>query len=192
MSERQSERLDRLNVARTKEQRRVDEASMRIKHENMKAIANFLTTSTEPKLYYKPWELLPEQDEQINRQREDTDALIDQELDDFDQVRQRWQKEDENGHTDQRNDASTEHVRDTSNDTTQAPETTPEPTPETAPIVEQAPKSDIKATVINTPGDAEAQETQEQAAEEAERHRKDSIDDTGDIVVEADEDTVIY
>jgi hypothetical protein len=64
LSERQTERLEVLNVARRKEQRRVDEASMRIKHENMKAMSSFLATATEPKLYFKPWELLPEQEDQ--------------------------------------------------------------------------------------------------------------------------------
>ncbi|CAD0086777.1 unnamed protein product [Aureobasidium vineae] len=191
LSERQTERLELLNLARGKEQRRIDEASMRIKHENLKAMSHFLTTSTEPKLYFKPWELLPEQEDQINRQREDVDVQIDQELDDFDQVRQRWQNEDTNEDADHQESTST-HVQNAPNGTNHTaepakelittqdqvaiadPETEPEPVgaPATKSIVEK--------------------EAREQAADDADRHRKESIDDTGDIVVEADEDTVIY
>ncbi|KAG9555283.1 hypothetical protein KCU71_g9919, partial [Aureobasidium melanogenum] len=189
LSERQTERLELLNVARRKEQRRVDEASMRIKHESMKAMSNFLATSTEPKLYFKPWELLPEQEDQINRQREDVDVQIDQELDDFDQVRQRWQNEDANGHTD--HNASTDE-QEASSGTNHAAESTTEPPndqdqgaivdPETEP-------ASMSAIAIESTEDEQARE---QVADDADRQRKESIDDTGDIVVEADEDTVIY
>ncbi|KAI4747728.1 hypothetical protein E4T50_01950 [Aureobasidium sp. EXF-12298] len=189
LSERQTERLELLNVARRKEQRRVDEASLRIKHESMKAMSNFLATSTEPKLYFKPWELLPEQEDQINRQREDVDVQIDQELDDFDQVRQRWQNEDANGHTD--HIASTDE-QEASSGTNHAAESMTEPTndqdqgaiadPETEP-------ASMSAIAIKSTEDEQARE---QVADDADRQRKESIDDTGDIVVEADEDTVIY
>ena len=190
LSERQTERIELLNVARKKEQRRVDEASMRIKHENMKAMTNFLTTSTEPKLYFRPWELLPEQEDEINRQREDVDVQIDQELDDFDQVRQSWQNEDVNGQAGQDIAASKLHAQDTSNGTNRAPERMSEPAPahEQTPSVESKPESTAEAALVK----AEETESPDQAAEDGDRHRKDSIDDTGDIVVEADEDTVIY
>jgi hypothetical protein len=191
LSERQTERLETLNVARTKEQRRVDEANMRIKHENMKAMSNFLTTETEPKLYFRPWEMLPEQEDQINRQREDIDVQIDQELDDFDQVRQSWQNEDSNGHAHHQDTTST-HIQDTSNGTNHAAESAIE----SAVVQDQVAVADpgmepelMNATATET---AEETEAREQAAEDADRQRKESIDDTGDIVVEADEDTVIY
>ncbi|KAH0272051.1 hypothetical protein KCU91_g6960, partial [Aureobasidium melanogenum] len=191
LSERQTERLELLNVARRKEQRRVDEDSMRIKHESMKAMSNFLVTSTEPKLYFKPWELLPEQEDQINRQREDVDVQIDQELDDFDQVRQRWQNEDANGHTDHQGTASTDE-QENSNGANHAAVSTTEPAndrdqaADADPGTEPAPMS---AIAIESTEDKQARE---QMADDADRQRKESIDDTGDIVVEADEDTVIY
>ncbi|OBW63697.1 MAG: putative MFS multidrug transporter [Aureobasidium pullulans] len=190
LSERQTERIELLSIARKKEQRRVDEASMRIKHENIKAMTNFLTTSTEPKLYFRPWELLPEQESQINRQREDVDVQIDQELDDFDQVRQSWQNEDTNGHAHQPDAASTRHMQDTSNGTNHASEPMSESAPahEQTPAVEPISEFATEAALVKV----EEQESQNQAAGEADRHRKDSIDDTGDVVVEADEDTVIY
>ena len=191
LSERQTERLESLNLARTKEQRRVDEANMRVKHENMKAMSNFLTTETEPKLYFKPWEMLPEQEDQINRQREDVDVLIDQELDDFDQVRQSWQSEDSNGHA-HRQDTTSTHVQDTPDGTNHAAESAIESALVQDQVTVTNPGMEtelVSATVTET---AEEMEAREQAAADADRQRKESIDDTGDIVVEADEDTVIY
>lgn len=187
LSERQTERLEVLNVARRKEQRRVDEASMRIKHENMKAMSSFLTTATEPKLYFKPWELLPEQEDQINRQREDIDVQIDQELDDFDQVRQSWQNEDADGHA-HHQDTIPSHAQDTSNGTNHAAK----PATESAVVQDQVavadPETDPELVSATVTESAEEKEAREQVAEDDDRH----IDDTGDIVVEADEDTVIY
>ncbi|KAG9592845.1 hypothetical protein KCU77_g5779, partial [Aureobasidium melanogenum] len=190
LSERQTERLELLNVARRKEQRRVDEASMRIKHESMKAMSNFLATSTEPKLYFKPWELLPEQEDQINRQREDVDVQIDQELDDFDQVRQLWQNEDANGHTDHQGTASLDE-QEALNGTNHAAESTTEPANDQGQgaVADPETRPSMSAITIESTEDKQARE---QAADDADRQRKESIDDTGDIVVEADEDTVIY
>lgn len=154
-------------------------------------MSNFLTTSTEPKLYFKPWELLPEQEDQINRQREDVDVLIDQELDDFDQVRHRWQKEDTNGHAGHQDIVST-NEQDTSNGANHAAVSTIEPANDQD--QDAVADQDTKLAVTNAIAteSTEEEQTQEQAAEDADRHRKESIDDTGDIVVEADEDTVIY
>ncbi|KAK6008475.1 hypothetical protein QM012_000378 [Aureobasidium pullulans] len=195
LSERQTERLELLNVARRKEQRKVDEASMRIKHESMKAMSNFLTTSTEPRLYFTPWELLPEQEDQINRQREDVDVQIDQELDDLDQVRQRWQSEDANGHANghaNQQDTISTNEQDRSNGTNHAVVSTTEP----ANDQDQDAAADPEKIPTSTNGIAtepiEEEQSRKQAAEDADRQRKESIDDTGDIVVEADEDTVIY
>ena len=178
-----------------KEQRRVDEANMRTKHENLKAMSNFLTTATEPKLYFKPWELLPEQEDLINRQREDVDVQIDQELDDFDQIRQSWQNEDSNGHPHHQDTIST-HAQDAPNGTNH----TAEPATETTVLQDRdqdhvaAANPETETNLLSVTGTetADEKEAREQAAEDDDRQRKESIDDTGDIVVEADEDTVIY
>ena len=195
LSERQTERLEILNVARTKEQRRVDEANMRIKHENMKAMSSFLTTAAEPKLYFKPWELLPEQEDLINRQREDVDVQIDQELDDFDQVRQSWQNQDSNGHP-HHQDTTSAHAQIAPNGTNH----TAESATETAILQDRDqdhvgaadPETEPNPLSVTATETAEEKKAREQAAEDDDRQRKESIDDTGDIVVEADEDTVIY
>ncbi|KAI4726415.1 hypothetical protein E4T49_05814 [Aureobasidium sp. EXF-10728] len=191
LSERQTERLELLNVARRREQRRIDEASMRIKHENLKALSNFLTTSTEPKLYFKPWELLPEQEDQINRQREDVDVQIDQELDDFDQVRQRWQNEDTNEDADHQENTST-HAQSAPNGTNHVDEPPREPTVTQDRVAVADPETEPEPVDATATESIEEKEAREQAADDADRHRKEDMDDTGDIVVEADEDTVIY
>lgn len=193
LSERQTERLEVLNIARRKEQRKVDEANMRIKHENMKAMSTFLTTATEPKLYFKPWELLPEQEDLINRQRQDVDVQIDQELDDFDQVRQKWQSEDATGLS-RHQDTTSTHIQDAPNGTSHAAESATG----TAVLQDQDhvatadPETEPKLMGAAATETIEDKEAREQAAQDDDRQRKESIDDTGDIVVEADEDTVIY
>lgn len=70
----------------------------------MLAMAQFLSTKTEPRLvgisyfsnsgsfltisqYYKPWELRPEDDDQIARQIADADDQIEREIDEFEQRR---------------------------------------------------------------------------------------------------------
>jgi hypothetical protein len=77
---------------------------MRLRHSNMLAQANFLQTTTEPRLvsravggfklcvlrhlqFYKPWDVLPEQKDRIDRQIEDAQASVDEEADDFERSR---------------------------------------------------------------------------------------------------------
>lgn len=80
---RKVERLARLREIRKVEQVKFDEQSMRIRHSNMLAMAHFLCTKTEPKVYYKPWELLPRDEERIKSQIAEAEALINQEEKEF-------------------------------------------------------------------------------------------------------------
>ncbi|KAL8691940.1 MAG: hypothetical protein Q9224_004068, partial [Gallowayella concinna] len=50
----------------------------------MLAQAHFLQTNSEPKLYYKPWELLPGEDSKIKSQLEEADQVIQREAAEFD------------------------------------------------------------------------------------------------------------
>jgi pinin/SDK/memA/ protein conserved region len=70
---RKKEELDR---SRRKEQKLWDRETTQIRHRNMRAMANFLRTKTEPRLYYKPWELRPEEEEQIKKQVEEVEGAI--------------------------------------------------------------------------------------------------------------------
>jgi len=73
-------RLDGLVQARRQEQIDYDKQSMLIRQSNMLATAHFLSTETEPKLYYKPWELTPEEESRIKLKIEEAEAAIDREL----------------------------------------------------------------------------------------------------------------
>jgi len=69
-----------LDALRRKEQQLWDKQGTTIKHQNMRATANFLKTKTEPALYYRPWDLRSEEEERIKQQIEDTERLIEKEL----------------------------------------------------------------------------------------------------------------
>lgn len=56
---------------------------MKTRHIHLLHQANFLSTQTEPKLFYKPWELLPSQDLIIKAQLEAVTTTIEAELAEF-------------------------------------------------------------------------------------------------------------
>ncbi|KAL9001568.1 MAG: hypothetical protein Q9169_000143 [Polycauliona sp. 2 TL-2023] len=77
--EQKKRRLDSLMAVRRKEQKKYDKQSMHIRHSNMLAQAHFLQTNAEPKLCYKPWELLPSEDARIKSQVEEAEGIIQRE-----------------------------------------------------------------------------------------------------------------
>ncbi|EME45734.1 hypothetical protein DOTSEDRAFT_71432 [Dothistroma septosporum NZE10] len=77
-------RLEQLAIHRKREQIKVDEQNMHMRHKDMLSNANFLQTQSEPKLYYKPWELLPDEEDRIEDQIRDVEKQIDKELDEWD------------------------------------------------------------------------------------------------------------
>ncbi|KAG9237220.1 pinin/SDK/memA/ protein conserved region-domain-containing protein [Amylocarpus encephaloides] len=80
---RRARKREDLAVTRKAEQIKFDEASMRTRHTNVLAMAHSLKTKTEPKLYYKPWELLPREEEIIRQQIKDAEALVRREEEEF-------------------------------------------------------------------------------------------------------------
>lgn len=74
--EKKKQQVDKLMDFRRREQRKYDKQSMQIRHSNLLAQAHFLTTEAEPKLYYKPWELLPGQDVRIKSQLVEAERMI--------------------------------------------------------------------------------------------------------------------
>ncbi|KAF7194542.1 Pinin-like 1 [Pseudocercospora fuligena] len=81
-------RIEKLAIQRKREQIRVDEENMRTRHKQMLNTANFLQTRTEPKLYYRPWDLLPDEEDRIEDQVRDAQAEIDKELDAWDKEKE--------------------------------------------------------------------------------------------------------
>lgn len=62
------------------EQRLWEEQGRRLKHANMRAMANFLQTNAHPPLYYRPWELRADEEELIERQKNEVETQIAEEL----------------------------------------------------------------------------------------------------------------
>ena len=72
-TKRRKEELDRTRRA---EQEVWDRQSSTLRYRNMRATAGFLRTRAEPGLYYKPWELRPEEEEQIKKQKDEVEEQI--------------------------------------------------------------------------------------------------------------------
>ncbi|KAL8775330.1 MAG: hypothetical protein Q9209_000337 [Squamulea sp. 1 TL-2023] len=81
--EQKKQRLESLMAVRRKEQKKYDKQSMHIRHSNMLAQAHFLQTKAEPRLYYKPWELLASEDTKIKSQIEEVEGVVQQEAAQF-------------------------------------------------------------------------------------------------------------
>ena len=83
------QRRNELLAVRRREQRVWDEEGMRIRHGNMMVTARYLKTKAEPILYYKPWDLRPEEEEAIQRQASHAQAIVDRERAEFEERRRR-------------------------------------------------------------------------------------------------------
>lgn len=177
---------------------RANMAQMKARHDNMLHLAHFLYTKTEPQLYYKPWEMSPEEEDRIADQIAEARAAIQRELDDYEDRqeeesrRERRQTPDEstyrggansaNGesqHTDpiRRRPADNEtldgggpHARDEETQDQHAEETADQPA---GPSRTEEPAMDTRSP-------------------EPEANADEPIKDADEEVVEAAEDTVIY
>ncbi|KAK5664225.1 hypothetical protein OQA88_441 [Cercophora sp. LCS_1] len=86
---RRADKLAKLNHVRKIEQIKLDEQVMDARHSNMLSLAHSLETRSEPRLYYRPWELTQSEerivDEQISRAKE----IISREREEFESDKQR-------------------------------------------------------------------------------------------------------
>jgi hypothetical protein len=62
---------------------RANVVQMKARHDNMLHLAHFLCTKTEPRLYYKPWEMNSEDEDRIDDQIAEARATIQRELDEY-------------------------------------------------------------------------------------------------------------
>ncbi|KAG4411563.1 hypothetical protein IFR04_015302 [Cadophora malorum] len=159
---RRREKLADLKAIRRAEQVIYDEAEMQTRHSNLLAMAHFLCTKSEPKIYYKPWELLPRDEERIKSQIREAEATIERETSQFD-----LRHPNRPGRTEK---------EERSNSTSK--ETVGEPQAESPSVSKVA---DTTNSHVQIP-QSEQNETEKQAQEEH----------NGEVVVENDEDTVIY
>ncbi|KAK5110182.1 hypothetical protein LTR62_006178 [Meristemomyces frigidus] len=75
-------RLEELAQHRRKVQERVDEDYMRARHAQLLHTANFLQTTSEPRLYYRPWDMRKHEEGRINEQIAATKSRISKEMTD--------------------------------------------------------------------------------------------------------------
>ncbi|GFF83820.1 twinfilin [Aspergillus udagawae] len=168
---------------RKEEQRYYEEESMRTRHSNLLAMAHFLKTESEPVLYYKPWQLRPEDEDLIRRQVEEAEATISRERAEFEachppQEGRESKKENEtqtgNQHEAPQPDAGVQEPKDTTDESSDKgnAETNQDHNIEAA-LPETI--NDVPVSVNHTDSDDHL-----------------AADDDGGEVVEDNEDTVIY
>ncbi|KAK3635818.1 hypothetical protein LTR56_014524 [Elasticomyces elasticus] len=204
--EEKQRRLEGLAEHRSTVQKKVDEESMRIRHANTLKMANFLQTSSEPKLYYKPWELRPDEEDRIEQQLKEAEALIERELAAFEGRTVRVIEEthedrdvepkEVNGHSEEALAADVQAEAEPELATAQ-----PTANAELDTVIEEKPAEEINldlppAEVLDSQtandevGDIDKATTPLPEVVAATEQKQE--DDDGDHVVEGDEDTVIY
>lgn len=199
---RKAERTARRKEQRWKEQKRFEKALMRTRHENLVNMAHFLQTEAEPRLYYKPWEITPDEQDRIRDQIAEAEEIVKREIEEY-EARQR--------HEDQRRrDTSEEGGRDAvgsqtgKNHNADAPQDTSTTNGETNGSAKSPKDLDMKDDRLDNSGTESlrnggvAEDTRENDSSSHEpvtdeTSKADDDDENGeDIVEEAAEDTVIY
>ncbi|KAF2456497.1 pinin/SDK/memA/ protein conserved region-domain-containing protein [Lineolata rhizophorae] len=204
-------RKEELVKERRGEQVRVGEMGMRVKHAEVLATAHFLHTRTEPKLYYKPWLLREEEKDIINDQIADAEDLVAREREEFaerrrQQVKEEKEREEEdkakaNGPRAQEMERKVEPMSEepaihedaghgesakdnsTANGNEKGTENMATLDPKDKAVHEDGTMQRLEEAELSQP--FPAQEVEKDAAT---GHQ----DDAGDVVLEAEEDTVIY
>ncbi|ETN39128.1 uncharacterized protein HMPREF1541_05351 [Cyphellophora europaea CBS 101466] len=197
---RQRERLKRDDEERTEERRRKkeeldgqrrgeqvrwQEEAMRRRHANMRATAGCLRTKAEPRIYWRPWEMRPDEEKKVAAQGEEVEVVVRRELEE-------WGSRIGEGAGDRREDQSRgdkhrKHERDEEAGTNGH---TGDETPETRPGPDAASSEDDPAKTTNDQPATSESLSPEQAGS-TEKTKDD--DHGGDELVEGhDEDQVIY
>ena len=182
-------RLQRLISQRTIQQQEWDEQAMHVRHSNKRAMANMLSTRSEPKIYYLPFELQSQEKHIIESQKEDAEADIERELEDVTRLRRRATggeaAPDEQPQTSQ-------HVETLDQTSTQADRNM---------LTENINEHDLRQTTQpvgeNQNSESPPIHNQEQlpmrGVVQGEKDREgDKADENDDVMVEAGEDSVIY
>lgn len=170
---------------------------MKARHDNMLHLANFLYTKTEPRLYYKPWEMSTEDGHRIDDQIAEARATIQREADEYKHLEEEERRR-ERGATP---DESTYRGQVTPSDaTSQRTALT-----QTLPPNNEAANGTATHAQDQEMQDQHAEETRHQPAQplqtepamattelEPEASADEPLKDADEEVVEAAEDTVIY
>lgn len=186
-------RKSELAQRRKRQQRHWEEEGQRTRHTNMRAMAGFLKTKTQPVLYYMPWELREEEQEQIRRQKEDVERLIRKELGDVGDDAEEEElegKESGNGEQTMEEEKVVEPVSTNGDEKTK--HDPPEDTGQDSAQLEVAGKETLDLSEKGT-DEASATEGQSENANGSIDVDSAKVDDhNGEELVEGQEDDVIY
>ncbi|KAL5424794.1 hypothetical protein PMIN04_003023 [Paraphaeosphaeria minitans] len=108
---RKQERQAKRKAQRWREHRHFEKNSLSIRHDNLLAMAHFLQTRTEPRLYYKPWETTPEEDDRIRDQIAGAHDTIRREREDFEAKQRRYAARERDANHDVHMDGDAEDTR---------------------------------------------------------------------------------
>ncbi|KAF9691585.1 hypothetical protein EKO04_010393 [Ascochyta lentis] len=196
--QRKAERLARRRVQRGKEQKHFERQAMRVRHDNMLHLAHFLCTRTEPRLYYKPWEMSADEQDRIEDQIAEARQVIQRERDEYEDRQEEERRREQRTAVDQDMDYREAAVPSGNNHDAEPVQSYPgergatngrEVHPD-----DHEMKDDQRESVADRA--VEAQHTEEPAMDttslEAEANADDPSKEADEEVVEAAEDTVIY
>jgi hypothetical protein len=196
---RKQERLARRKAQRWREQVQFEQAQIRVRHDNLLAQAHFLRTTTEPRLYYKPWETTQDEENRIQSQIAEARELIRQELGEPSLGTGHVEREPDEGLAESNADATLSgkaHEAMTSAAPVKAdggPTDASEPFTKTSGRDDDHAERSVKASVNEERAAEDAPQidaTMHEAT--ADEGAKEVMDEHGEEVVEAAEDTVIY
>ncbi|KKK13504.1 hypothetical protein P175DRAFT_0512392 [Aspergillus ochraceoroseus IBT 24754] len=171
-------------ATRKKEQKLYEKEVMQTRHTNLVAMAYCLKTRTEPVLYYKPWQLRPQNESIIRDQVHDAEATVARELEEF-EARSAAQEEEALDTEKQKLPEETAEQASTSKDTQNAQSTEPETDPARAET-----NHDKDPSIVKTESTPAIHNDIPLNHDQADVHR--GAEDDGGEVVEDNEDTVIY
>ncbi|KXL49053.1 MAG: hypothetical protein FE78DRAFT_86557 [Acidomyces sp. 'richmondensis'] len=197
-------RLEKLAEQRRRNQVKVDEENMHMRHQHLLNAANFLQTNTEPKLYYRPWDLRADEEDRIDLQIKEARATVERECAEFRNTHDDHQMIDEPqdggiaatkticNEIDEDLGNSDASARDRQISVSKSPERVEQfPSNPEDSVDDVRPRNVPESSVVVANSGHKANSSGDQAASDpAGKHH--DMDEDGDHVVEGDEDTVIY
>ncbi|KAG5917066.1 hypothetical protein E4U42_007399 [Claviceps africana] len=168
--QKRAEKLSKIREARLMEQVDFQEQVMRHRHTKMLALAEYLKTKTEPAIYYLPWKRTTDQGDVIAEQTRAAKSTIAHEEEEFKALKERH--------------AIRYGLR---RDSHQRQDTTERAEGEGTMQAEEAGRIEAEATQA-----AEVSVAKEHAEVQKAAAQHDAHDESGDVLVDGDEDMVIY
>ncbi|KAJ2897510.1 hypothetical protein MKZ38_004633 [Zalerion maritima] len=195
-----AERVAKVQSIRKAEQDRTEEKMMHIRHRQALALARFLKTKSEPPIYYLPYdELTLEQEDTIGHEVERVEAFIESEVEAF--QRRKAERSKPSSSIRHSSPRATTIPRVSTSCCSPAASETQNPnmnSPGHQYVPEATSKGPPEAAKNNDDGEfnpankTQAADMVKGVRAKPSAHSKDHADDSGDVVLEAEEDTVIY